>query len=75
MYKSFVGLGFKNEKALQDFLIKNVEGLQSISDIQKPLFKDTDEFIDIEVDDEFYQLFLARGASKRIYIIETTGGY
>ena len=70
MFENLIGLGFKNEEDLQDFLIKNVDGIQSISDIQKPAFEDTDEFIDVEVNDDFHALFLARGASGRIYIIE-----
>lgn len=68
--EALVGLGFETEQELQSY-IKSIYGVTSVSEIVQPDNDFSDEMVFLEVNDnEEHTLFIARGKSGRIYIIE-----
>lgn len=68
--ENLVGLGFETEQELQSY-VKSISGVTSVSEIVQPDNDFSDEMVFLEVNDnEEHTLFIARGKSGRIYIIE-----
>lgn len=68
--ENLIGLGFENITELKNFIAKNFDNVKFISDINKPTKENQDEFVYIYFDTgKIVDLFIARGESKKFYII------